>query len=76
MYSFGRRRLVGQWIIAVDPARSGPSLIRPGDSGVAWTTEDGVVVGLQVGIVSGRLYRAIVTPFQTISEVMEVRVAA
>lgn len=77
-YSFGPRRVTGQWIVAVERDAGAPSArpIRRGDSGLLWSTEDGTAVGLQIGVLMGRPDQAIVTPFATICDLFGVRAAA
>lgn len=77
-YAFGARRITGQWIVAVDHRRSknGARPLRRGDSGLIWTTGDGLAAGLQIGILTGRPYAAIVTPFETLCQLFGVRAAA
>jgi hypothetical protein len=71
-YHFGSRRLVGQWLIRVE---AGAEHMRQGDSGGAWFTGQGVVVGLQVGVLRARPEFVIVTPFETVARLFDVAVA-
>jgi len=71
-YHFGARRLVGQWLIRLD---AGGAHLRQGDSGGAWFTGQGVVVGLQVGVVRSRPELVIVTPFESVAGLFGVAVA-
>ena len=71
-YAFGSRRLVGQWLVAIDP---GPRAGRPGQSGMPWLSLDGVAVGIQVGVLRRADPCVIVTPMQTVCELFRVGVA-
>lgn len=77
-YTFGTRWVTGQWIVVVDHQSGaiGTRPLRRGDSGLLWSTLDGVCVGVQIGIRSGRPYEAIVTPFETVCQLFKVRVAS
>jgi hypothetical protein len=76
-YRFGTRWVTGQWIVAVDrpPQDAAGRLVHAGDSGGAWRTDDGVLVGLQAGIPSAHPYEAIVTPLETCCKLFGVRAA-
>ena len=77
-YGFGRRQLTGQWIVSLErPAGdAGAAPMRLGDSGSLWTTDDGIGVGIQAGVLRARPYEAIVTPLDTCCRLFGVRVAA
>ena len=76
-YSFGARRVTGQWIVAVDHrgVHNGTRPLKRGDSGLLWVTTEGAAVGIQIGMLSGRPFEAIVTPFETFCRLFKVRVA-
>lgn len=75
-YSFGSRCISRQWLVRVERSQEPGSGARPGDSGAAWTTLDGVAVGLQIGVVRHQPHYAFLTPFETICELFDVAIAS
>lgn len=76
VYPFGNRRLCQQWLIRSESGEYGSNHARPGDSGAAWMTLDGVAVGLQVGVVRHDPRFAFLTPFETVCRLFDVAVAS
>lgn len=62
-YTFGPRRLVRQWLVAIE-AGGDPS--QRGQSGAPWLTLDGVAVGIQVGVLRQDARVAVITPAETV----------
>ena len=74
-YHFGKRRLANQWIVRTDIDRNISARSYMGDSGAVWMTDDGVAVGLQVGVIRSRPHYVIVTPFETICTLFKAAIA-